>query len=161
MAWRFYSFLSIPTLPPGIILCLSLSLRLPHPWIPASAGMTGIGKGSAQREGRQPLFSILPLSCDTSSGEGDTGGEVDKKFFVLKGGGQGVRLEQLRLTALLLKNYQPPGGQALDLTIFTLLMLLLWHSGQVRLFSSVGPLGAGISNLCPHSWHLYCHAGGP
>jgi hypothetical protein len=34
----------------------------------------------------KPLFQKIPLSCDTSSGEGDTGGEVDRKFSLTKGG---------------------------------------------------------------------------
>ncbi len=38
--------------------------------------------------GAQPLFLYFPLSCDTSSGEGDTGGEVDNNYKR----GKGVRL---------------------------------------------------------------------
>jgi hypothetical protein len=51
--------------PPPFYICgLSRSSPLPIP------------KGSLR--GTSPSLFILPLSCDTSSGEGDTGGEVDK-----------------------------------------------------------------------------------
>jgi S-adenosylmethionine:tRNA ribosyltransferase-isomerase len=59
------------------------------------------------------------------------------------------------------RSYQPPGGQASDLTILTLSIFLLLHSGQARLRSSEGPFGDGIINSAWHCRQTYRQSGGP
>ncbi len=78
---------------------------------------------------------------------------------ITKGGGGGEKL--LKRHTAFISNYQPPGAHASDLWILVTLIFLLLHSGQARFLSSEGPFGAGISNSCSQSWHLYRQAGGP